>query len=519
MSPKVASKQSISMFAIYAVGSLAQSGLSLLLLPVYTQLFDATEYGMLCLLSLVVTFLSRIAVTPATAGIERFFYHPEFTAKRRPMVTSIFLIGILKLSLLGGGMVALSRVICTFVSIQEHAQKLLLAYAVFMVVSSTAEMTVFLVRLVQKPVWYVLAGLLRLLGTVGGVVIGHHFLKLGTVAFPFGLSVGAFLSLLTTGIPLRHHFCLRLNLGVCREPLAYAYPLILNGYSNLLIHSADRFVIARFGCLADVGRYTCGYQLSSVLQYIVAIPFKNLFVPKAMQRESDPEEQRRYIEKMAEVYLFTALVLFVVLSGFSREIIMLVTRRPEYWEGWRIVPFLAFAYVLQGLLNFSAIGITIARRSALQSGIVAVTAMLNLSLNLILVPWYGLSGAAVATIISYIFWNSVCFHFSRRLYNLHFSLKRFVGWAVLAAGAGSALLGAGHAADRILELSSSVSSMSWHVWLPRLALVAIGKCVCILFMGSLLWMAKMVPLPVRDVVHFLHHSLKSWLKTRYNGGL
>ena len=60
------------------------------------------------------------------------------------------------------------------------------------------------------------------------------------------------------------------------------------------------------------------------------------------------------------------------------------------------------------------------------SGIVLIAASVNIGLNFLFVPQWGMLGAAFATMLSYIVWNFLKAYYSAKFYNLHFEVGRFL---------------------------------------------------------------------------------------------
>ena len=68
-----------------------------------------------------------------------------------------------------------------------------------------------------------------------------------------------------------------------------------------------------------------------------------------------------------------------------------------------------------------------------------ISALVNVGLNILLIPVLGIFGAALATLASYLIWNSLRIHFSARFFDLHFELRRMFFLTLL----GLTLCGAG----------------------------------------------------------------------------
>ncbi len=74
----------------------------------------------------------------------------------------------------------------------------------------------------------------------------------------------------------------------------------------------------------------------------------------------------------------------------------------EYLEGIRIIYFIGFSYVLYGLYYFNAMGMLFTNKTGKISQLVIISALVNIALNFILIPPFGMMGAAIATVCGYL---------------------------------------------------------------------------------------------------------------------
>ncbi len=80
----------------------------------------------------------------------------------------------------------------------------------------------------------------------------------------------------------------------------------------------------------------------------------------------------------------------------------LLTVDKEYLEGIRIIYFIGFSYVLYGLYYFNAMGMLFTNKTGKISQLVIISALVNIALNFILIPPFGMMGAAIATVCGYL---------------------------------------------------------------------------------------------------------------------
>lgn len=187
-----------------------------------------------------------------------------------------------------------------------------------------------------------------------------------------------------------------------REILAFSLPLFLSSIVAVLMNWMDTIALGIFKNADFVGVYNAALPLAQLL-LMAPLAFSTLFMPIITEYHSLKKFNLvRRINKIVVKWIFYAnLVIFLPLVFFSQQIITFFFG-PEYAGGWVALSILAtgflinsFAHTAGGIL--SAIKKT---RYMMINSVVAVT--FNVLLNIILVPVYGLMGAATATVVSLI---------------------------------------------------------------------------------------------------------------------
>jgi O-antigen/teichoic acid export membrane protein len=108
---------------------------------------------------------------------------------------------------------------------------------------------------------------------------------------------------------------------------------------------------------------------------------------------------------------------------------------PAYWAAAPVLAIGAAATAMSGTTQFSSLGITVAKRSGLIATGAWLTAAVNIGANLLLIPYAGATGAAIALFISFLFLTVYYFAWSQRLYPLPFHRGRIAFALLLMGGA------------------------------------------------------------------------------------
>lgn len=414
----------ISQSSIYSLGSMSQTVLTIILLPLYTRYLSPADFGILALMDLTILLITRLIVPPVDNALGRYYYKPEYSEKRGLLLFNLLLVMLAKAFLFALVYWFSSGLLLNLLF--EGNPELLYVVQLYGVILVTECISAFLltyIRLREVAKYFVFLSLSKLLLSTGLIVYLLTVLDLGVLSVIYGQIFGAsFLTVMTLPFVLRESK-FRIALGVVKEPLKFGYPLVISGYSNLLLDSGDRYMLNMFSSVSNVGLYAFGYRIAGLLNTILIVPLNQAIFPMIYQKEENPAEQREFIATAATYYYFVGIFMALGLSLAAREAIMLLAA-PEFWPAWTVVPIIALSYVQLGLGRFFKWGALLRNKSYHVSAMVLASALLNIGLNFFMIPLWGILGAALATLIAYIFWNTLTLYYSAKFYKLYFDLGR-----------------------------------------------------------------------------------------------
>ena len=181
-----------------------------------------------------------------------------------------------------------------------------------------------------------------------------------------------------------------------------------------------------------VGIYSLGYKIASLVNFLIVGPLKQALFPIVLKNENDPVVQKDFLKHTAVLYYLVALFVCLFVSIFSFDIVKLLVSDQAFWSCWVIVPVIAFSYVQHGLGHFVGWGVIMKNKGHIISISIIISALVNIALNFLFIPMWGIGGAAAATLVSYIVWNGLKIYFSATLYDLYFDLRHMVTSTLIA---------------------------------------------------------------------------------------
>jgi O-antigen/teichoic acid export membrane protein len=213
----------------------------------------------------------------------------------------------------------------------------------------------------------------------------------------FALALSA---LPAAGLLLRPRF----DGALYRSMLSFALPLVPAGLGSMAVQVIDRPILLRLADQTTVGIYQANYRLGIFMMLIVSM-FDQAWRPFFIER-SGRQDAAGLFARVLTFFTAGAAWLTLGLSFFIPDIVTFpLFGKPlihhAYWSGLGLVPVVLWAYVFNGLyINFLA-PVIITKRTGYIMGATLLGAAVNVGANFLLIPRYGMLGAAWATFAAY----------------------------------------------------------------------------------------------------------------------
>ena len=422
--------------AIYGLGGLVSRILAVLLLPLYTRYLSPSDYGKVETLIALTTVIGIVLRMGIHSAFFRFYFDsPDPEHRRRVLRTSFWFTMAMATAGLNVG-VALSPQITDLLFGTTDDAELVAAAFVGLWAGMNYEQLTSLFRVEERSTAFVAASLSNVLLTIGATLILVVALDKG----PIGVIVGNFTGTLLVYAALvgyrREQLGLQFDRGLLREMNRFGTPLVPTALFLWVTNFSDRLFLVQLADVTEVGLYSVGVRIASAMVLLLTA-FRLAWPAFAYSIEDEGEARRTY------AYVLTYLV--VVATWVATALALLSPwivdwiAAPAFDESSRVVGPLAFAAVAFGAYIVVAIGVGRARRTQFNWVVTGVAAAVNIVLNLLLIPPYGMMGAAVATVAAYMTIFVGMAWWSQRIYPVPYQWRR----VTTAAGAGIALAAVG----------------------------------------------------------------------------
>ncbi|MDP3002323.1 MAG: polysaccharide biosynthesis C-terminal domain-containing protein, partial [Bacteroidales bacterium] len=203
----------------------------------------------------------------------------------------------------------------------------------------------------------------------------------------------------------------------------YGFPLLLANISAVLLNVIDRFSLNSLALLKYVALYTLAFKITSVLKLVIVDSMKLALGPMMLKRIDSPDIKRFY----SKVLLYSSYVLMFAIVGvslFSYELIKILADSKEYWDAVVIIPVLSMSIFFVNMKDFTVYGLHVVKKTRIIGIIVVFATIISLALNLLLIPLWDITGAAVATLLSqFVFWLA-CYYYSQKEFYIPYEIRK-----------------------------------------------------------------------------------------------
>lgn len=427
----------IKHYAIYLAGIVLVNASGFFLIPIYTRYLSTHEFGILEVINVSVEVSSIIF----SAGIGMAclsLYSKEQVIHKKNRIVSTAIIDMLLLAIVG---------MTVFLRVSDRISESLFQGSANLYLFRLAGLLMLCQLSLSVPMAYIQARMdsklyvsvasSQCIISIAINIMLIVFLKMGVEGILLGnlITSFGFASCLTTYSLFKtgsyHDFT------VSRRLLSFGLPFIPGGLFQFVLHSADRYFIQKLLDSSSLGIYSIGYKIGTLVSIFLLGPFLRIWGPYMFKL--DRESARDEVFGKYFLYLITAYCLVALpVALFAREIIQILTG-PDYWPGYKVVPYVLVAHLFWTTAAFFDSGFYITERTIYKPFIMGTAAALIFLLYWKMIPAYGMLGGAYATMICFGVFSLLTYLVSNRIYPIRYPLLKF-GY-MLGIGTGFYLIG------------------------------------------------------------------------------
>ena len=424
---------------VYGLGNIGTKVISILLLPLYTSFLTPADYGVLQICNVLSSIIVTIIIMGTSSALFKVYYNDDNEENRKIILGTVLLFYLFAAAVILLPLIFFRDLISPFLIGGERSGYLLLLVLIAAYFEGLITLCLAILRANEKSLTYAVFSIVRLLIYIGLNIVFVATLKRNYVGVKEATLISLFISFTIIFILTHKKIRWKFNKVYIKEILAIGIPLAIGGLASWVLNMTDRYMLKYLLpeeiALTQVGLYSLGAKISSFLHFALVAPFMLSWGALMYSYQNNPHAKHIY---KSILNIFTAIggILFILISLFSPEILNLISQNKDYVAAYRVVPFITFSKLLFGIYMIFTVGVTLTNKTKYISYANSCAAVLNVVLNFIFIPKFGMIGAAIASLISFVVRTIILYINAQRYYYIKYDIVRVSSFIIILLGIG-----------------------------------------------------------------------------------
>jgi O-antigen/teichoic acid export membrane protein len=416
--------------AVYSIGNIFLKAIGFFLLPIYTRLLTPSDYGILAVTSVVAVILALVSSLSLQGYVPSLYFSTADEQARRRGVGTLFLAVLV----IGGLITLLVDQLgdllfpLIFRDVPFHPYIRLAIWTTYL-----ASWGLIPLRLLQtqehsgRYILFTISGSLLQIGMALWFVI---YMRQGVYGMLMAYLLATLFMLIPyVGLALRS-LTPTFQVDVLKSALIFSLPLVPHALSGWILELSDRTILQWFVPLDQLGIYSLAYTYG-MLMNLIAYAMNTAWVPFLFR--IDANEGGAASQRLGQFGTYFALLLCLaaLFLGLAAQPVITIMTPPAYHTAGHIAPWIVAGLLLSGLYYFPSSFLFLRRKTAIVPQITVIASVVNIALNLWLIPHFGVMAAAWTTFISYAVMLFLTWWFAFKAYPVVYEYKRLAVLVVI----------------------------------------------------------------------------------------
>jgi O-antigen/teichoic acid export membrane protein len=405
--------------AIYGISTIVGRFLGFLLVPFYTHFISPGAMGVYTNIYAYLAFLNIVFIYGMDAAFMKYSSLAAPGEKKQTFSTA-YLAVVLSTLLLTGALFVLRQPFLDLMAVPARFGKLVYYVIAILLFDTLALIPFASLRLERKAKKF---AAIKLFNIVLNLLLNLLFF----IKFHMGIesifianlaaSAVTFLVLLPE---IMNRLCWRIQAMQLRKMLRFGLPYLPASLASIMIQVIDRPIVLAKTNLDTLGLYQTGHKLGIFMMLVVSM-FQYAWQPFFLNNAR---------EKNAKEIFAKVMTLFVVAASLLWATVSLFIDLAAGWEfaagrslisrqflpGLVVVPIILLAYLFNGIYVNLWAGVYIEEKTKYFPLVTGAGALVNIAVNLLLIPRLGIIGAALAILASYMVMTAGLHHIAQKFY-------------------------------------------------------------------------------------------------------
>lgn len=383
---------------LYTFVMVLQKAMSFFLLPLYTRYLIPEDYGVVAVVTSIIGILTILFTLALNGAANRYYFvYKDDESRLKQFWGSLFWLTILNSFILGFVFFIFRKVL-----LQPFTSGIAFNPYLFIGLISVTLNPAFLfyqscVQATQNGKKFALNNFLFFLSSLFLTIFFVVFLKMGAVGVLLAQAITNVVFFIVTFIAFVPKIAFSIKKDDVRVGLKYSLPLIPHSLFGWTYSTIDRLLINKLRTTSEVGLYNVGAQFGLLLS-VFTDSINKAYAPWFFENVEKGELGKERIVSVSSLLIGFYSFLGLGLSFFAPELVVLMTKS-NFHQAWLTVPFIAFGCVFGGIYYVVCNSLFI-KKTYLVPMVTVFSAVVSIVMNLLLIPKWGMLGAAASNMLS-----------------------------------------------------------------------------------------------------------------------
>ena len=375
----------------FGISNISSRAALFLLLPIYTTYMTDAEFGIYELTTTAIFFLIPLFTLQITNALVRFGLDSGEDVEEIFSCATMFVAAGLVLSLICYPLISL------YEPLGEYSVYFYLLL-VFRIVYTTIQS---FLKTIDKVSILSVSGLVESAAVIGFTFLLIVYFELGLEGFFITLliSIGlATIVILVLTKPFQYFNKSKISLRKIKEMAIFSLPLMPNSMNGWFMNLSNRYFIEYYLGVASTGIFSIAARIPVIFQ-VIFNTFYNAWIISAF--ENYDKQDRKYFFTTVHEILFLFFAVGVSVSFILLKPIMSILVAADFYSAWQYMPYLLIGTIFYCMTSFYGVLYIAERKTKMVLYTTLVGSFLSISLNIILIPYWGINGSSFSFFVSF----------------------------------------------------------------------------------------------------------------------
>lgn len=416
--------------ALYTTVMILQNAMNFFLLPLYTSYLTPEDYGIVAVVTSVISILTIVFTLALSGAANRYYFKYKNDEKRlKQFWGTLFWFTILNSFVLSFVFFCFRKVL-----LEPFASGIAFNPYILIGLISVTLNPAFLffqscVRATQNGKIFALNNFLFFLSTIVLTISFVVVFELGAVGVLLARAGTNLVFFVVTFIAFVPKIAFNIRKNDLKIGLKYSLPLIPHSLFGWTSSTIDRLLINKLRTTSEVGLYNVGAQFG-LLMSVFTSSVNQAYAPWFLENIEKGDHGKQRIISVSSFLVGVYSFLGLGLALFSPELVMFMTKA-SFHKAWIAIPLITFGYVFGGIYYVVCNSLFI-KKTYLVPLVTVAGAVATVVLNLVLIPKWGMMGAAVASMASQFITSVVVVYVSMKVEPIKYKWRKMYFVVLLA---------------------------------------------------------------------------------------